>query len=267
MNYDYKLIKLEIEDNIAVLTLNDPGAMNGFSLDMLLEITEAMERIEDQSNGVRCLVMTGAGRAFSSGANLNDPNRKPLVTGKLDSGLFLEKWYMPLFLRLSDLEMPFITAVNGVAAGVGMSFALAGDMILAARSAYFLQAFRHVGLVPDGGATFVIPRLIGKVRAMELMLLGERLPAEKALEWGMISRVYDDADLMPEAMKLARNFAEGPTLSLGIMRKLCWQGLNNTYIEQIYQERKYQRIMGVSEDYREGVTAFKEKRKAKFKGR
>jgi 2-(1,2-epoxy-1,2-dihydrophenyl)acetyl-CoA isomerase len=267
MNYEYKLIKLEIADNIAVITLNDPDALNTFSLNMLIELTEAMEIIEDSSMGVRCLVMTGAGRAFSAGANLNDPARKPLVTGKRDSGLFLEKWYMPIFLRIADLEMPFLTAVNGAAAGVGVSFALAGDMILAARSAYFLQAFRRIGLIPDGGATYVIPRLIGKVRAMELMLLGERLPAEKALEWGMLNRVYDDEQLMPETMKLAKDLAEGPTRSLGMMRKLCWQGLNNTYIEQIYLERKYQRMMGVSEDHQEGVTAFKEKRPPKFRGR
>jgi len=267
MTHDFKLIKLEIADNIAVLSLNNPGAMNSFSLDMLVELTDAMELVEDPANGARCLVMTGAGRAFSAGANLNDPSRKPTITGKHDKGGYLEKWYMPLFLRLSELRMPFITAVNGAAAGVGVSFALAGDMILAARSAYFLQAFRRIGLIPDGGATFVIPRLIGKVRTMELMLLGERLPAEKALEWGMINRVYDDAELMPETMKLAKDLADGPTLALGLMRKACWEGLNNNYIEQVWVERKYQRICGESYDNEEGVLAFKEKRPPKFLGR
>ena len=266
MSYDFKLINLDIEENVAVITLNDPTAMNGFSLNMLVEMTDAMELVEDPANGVRCLVMTGAGKAFSSGANLNDPARKPTITGKQDRGLFLEKWYMPLYLRLADLRFPFLTAVNGACAGVAVSFALAGDMILAARSAYFLQAFRRIGLIPDGGATFVIPRLIGKVRAMELMLLGERLPAEKALEWGMINRVYDDADLMPETMKLAKDLAEGP-FSLGLMRKAVCEGMNNTYIEQIYLERKYQRMCGESYDNAEGVLAFKEKRPPKFLGR
>lgn len=267
MKFDYKLIKLEFTDKIAVLTLNNPDALNAVSLNMIMEITEAMERIEDPQNGIRCLLMTGAGRAFSAGGHLNDPTRKPTVTGKKDVGQVLEKWFTPLFLRFSELSMPFITAVNGVAAGIGMSFALAGDLILAARSTYFLQAFRRIGVIPDGGSTYILPRLIGKARTMELMLLAERLPAEKALEWGMINRIYDDGQLMPQAMLLAKDLACGPTLALGLMRKACWQGLNNSYIEQLRLERKYQIMAVESEDNQEGLTAFKEKRTPKFKGR
>jgi len=264
---NYQEIKLEFVDNVAVLTLNKPDVLNSISRRMIMEMSAAMDWIEDPAQGARCLLLTATGRAFCAGANLNDPERKPSATGKSNSGEVLEKWYNPLFLRMSELNMPFITAINGLAAGVGMSFALAGDLALAARSAYFLQAFRRIGLVPDGGATYTVTRLIGKMRAMELMLLGEKLPMEKALEWGMINRIYDDADLMGEAMKLARSLAEGPTLALGLMRKAAWLGLDNKYMEQLWVERRYQMMAGGSEDFQEGVAAFREKRPAKFKGR
>ena len=148
-----------------------------------------------------------------------------------------------------------------------MSFALMGDMVLAARSAYFLQAFRRIGLVPDGGSTWILPRLVGRARAMELSLMGERLPAETALEWGLINRVYDDAALMDEAMKLARDLASGPTVALGLIRRLYWQSPENSYEQQLDLERQSQKIAGTSEDAREGATAFLEKRPAQFKGR
>jgi 2-(1,2-epoxy-1,2-dihydrophenyl)acetyl-CoA isomerase len=264
---NYEEIKLEFVDSVAVLTLNNPTVLNAISRKMIMEMTDAMGWIEDPAKGARCLLITGTGRAFSAGANLNDPDRNPKGDRRPDSDNVLEKWYNPLFLRLSELKMPCITAINGVAAGVGMSFALAGDLALAARSAYFLQAFRRIGLIPDGGATFTITRLIGKMRTMELMLLGEKLPVEKALEWGMINRIYNDEELMPEAMKLARALADGPTLALGLMRRACWLALDNRYIEQLWVERHYQAIAGKSEDNREGVAAFREKRPAKFKGR
>jgi len=263
----FERIKLEFVDRVALLRLNHPETLNAISIKMIMEISEAMKWIEDPTNGVRCFLMTGMGRAFSSGANLKDPDNEISAAKKNNENNVLEKWYNPFFLRLSKLNMPFITAVNGLAAGVGMSFALAGDMILSARSCYFLQAFRHIGLVPDGGITFVIPRLIGRARALELMLLGQRLSAEKALQWGIINRVYNDKDLMPEAIKLARDLAAGPTLALGMIRKACWESLDNRYIEQLEVEQKYQDIAGRSEDFQEGVAAFKEKRPAVFKGR
>ena len=160
-----------------------------------------------------------------------------------------------------------ITAVNGPAAGVGMSFALMGDMILAARSAFFLQAFRRIGLVPDGGSTWLLPRLVGLARAKELSLLGERLPAEKALEWGLINRVYDDADLMGEATKLAHDLASGPTVSLGQIRSLYNRSFDRSYEEQLDAERWAQLIAGRSADFSEGVAAFLGKRPAEFKGK
>ena len=160
-----------------------------------------------------------------------------------------------------------MTAVNGPAAGAGMSFALMGDMILAARSAYFLQAFRRIGLVPDCGSTWLLPRLVGKARSIELSLMGERLPAEKALEWGLINRVYDDGALMGEAMKLAHELANGPTVALSLIRQLYWESPDNSFEEQLNLEFKSQRVAGAAEDFREGVTAFLEKRPAKFKGK
>jgi 2-(1,2-epoxy-1,2-dihydrophenyl)acetyl-CoA isomerase len=157
--------------------------------------------------------------------------------------------------------------VNGPAAGAGMSFALMGDLILCAKSSYFLQAFRRIGLVPDCGSTWILPRLIGKARAVELSLLGERLPAEKALEWGLINRVIDDAQLAEETKKLAHDLANGPTIALSLIRQLYWESPDNSFEEQINQERQYQGRAGQAADFKEGVTAFLEKRPAKFTGR
>jgi len=261
----YEEIKLEFTDNVAVLTFNNPGALNAISWKMIQEVSSAVEEVEDPANGARCLLLTGAGRAFCSGANLADPEMSK--NKKMDAGEVLEKWYNPLMLKLSEFKMPYITAINGPAVGVGMSFALMGDMVLAARSAYFLQAFRRIGLVPDGGATYILPRLISTVRCMELSLLGERLSAEKALEWGMINRIYDDKDLMPEAMKLARELAAGPSFSLGLIRKAYWMSLENSFIKQLQVERQFQKLAGDSADSHEGIQAFLEKRPAKFQGK
>src|SRR5919112_1335895 len=231
-------------------------------MDMLGGLAEALDTIDDQKSELRCVVLTGAGRAFCTGANLQGRNnQKP---GKSNAGASLEIGFHP-FLR--NLHCPLVTAVNGPAAGAGMSFALMGDMILCARSAYFLQAFRRIGLVPDCGSTWLLPRMIGKARSVELSLMGERLPAEKALEWGLVNRVYDDAVLMAEAMKLAHELANGPTVALSLIRKLYWESPDNSFEDQLNLEFQFQRIAGAAEDFKEGVTAFLEKRPAKFKGR
>ncbi len=262
----YERLKLDIKDNIALLTLNHPEALNAVSMTMLRELGEVIDEIADPAHGARCLVMTGAGRGFCAGANLTDSS-VDRSTGRRDAGEALEKFYHPFLMKLRAIKMPFITAVNGPAAGVGMSFALMGDIVLAARSAYFLQAFRRIGLIPDGGSTYLLPRLVGMRRAMELAMLGEKLPAEKAYEWGMVTRLCDDDTLMDEAMTLAKELASGPTVALGLIRHAFRESLDNTYEEQLHVERMCQREAGYTEDFKEGVQAFVEKRPARFTGK
>lgn len=265
---DFERAKVDVHGRVGVLTLNHPEVMNAVSVEMLKGLIAAMNYIERPGTGLRALVMTGEGRGFCAGANLSGgPSSGDFGPEERDAGAALEVSYHPFLRRLRNLKMPFITAVNGAAAGVGMSFALMGDMVLAAKSAYFLQAFRRIGLVPDGGSTWLLPRLIGLARAKELSLLGERLGAERALEWGLINRVYDDAALMPEALKLAEELASGPTVALGLMRCLYWASPDNTYEEQLNAERQAQKLAGRADDFAEGVSAFQGKRKAEFKGR
>jgi 2-(1,2-epoxy-1,2-dihydrophenyl)acetyl-CoA isomerase len=261
---EFERIRLDIEGPVGVLTLNHPEVMNAVSSEMLGGLMKALDHVADPNNGVRCLLMTGAGRGFCAGANLQPRSEGP--TSARDAGLVLETQYHPFLRRLRELPIPFVTAVSGAAAGVGMSFALMGDLVVCARSAYFLQAFRRIGMVPDGGSTWILPRLVGKARAMELSLLGEKLPAEQALEWGLINRVFDDADLLAKAKALALDLANGPTVSLSLIRRLYWESADNTYEEQLNLERQLQRKAGNSADSREGVRAFLEKRPAKFRG-
>jgi 2-(1,2-epoxy-1,2-dihydrophenyl)acetyl-CoA isomerase len=261
---EFERAKLDIEGPVGIVTLNHPEVMNAVSAEMLGGLMKALDHVEDPKNGVRCILLTGAGRGFCAGANLQPSGGGP--SGSRDAGSVLETQYHPFLRRLRELPIPFVTAVNGAAAGVGMSFALMGDLVLCARSAYFLQAFRRIGLIPDGGSTWILPRLIGKARAMELSLLGERLPAEKALEWGLVNRVFDDADLIAKAKELARDLASGPTVALSLIRRLYWESTDNTYEEQLNLERQMQRKAGNSADFAEGVRAFLEKRPAKFKG-
>jgi 2-(1,2-epoxy-1,2-dihydrophenyl)acetyl-CoA isomerase len=261
----FKHVTLDFDGSVAILRLDHQEVMNAVSMDMLGGLGEALDAIEEKRSEVRCLVLTGAGRAFCTGANLQGRNNvKP---GKVNAGSSLEIGFHPFLRRLRNLHCPIVTAVNGPAAGAGMSFALMGDMILCARSSYFLQAFRRIGLVPDCGSTWLLPRIIGKARSVELSLMGERLPAEKALEWGLVNRVHDDADLMAEAMKLAHDLASGPTIALSLIRKLYWDSSENSFEQQLNLEFESQRIAGSAEDFKEGVTAFLEKRPAKFKGK
>jgi 2-(1,2-epoxy-1,2-dihydrophenyl)acetyl-CoA isomerase len=256
---------LDFDGPVSILRLDHQEVMNAVSLDMLAGLVEALEVVEERRDEVRCLVLTGAGRAFCTGANLQGRNvRQP---GKSGAGAALETAFHPFLRRLRNLHCPLVTSVNGAAAGAGMSFALMGDMILCARSAYFLQAFRRIGLVPDCGSTWLLPRLIGKARAVELSLMGERLSAEKALEWGLVNRVHDDAALWDETMKLAHDLANGPTIALSLIRKLYWESPQNSLEDQLNLEFESQHRAGTTEDFREGVTAFLEKRPAKFRGK
>jgi 2-(1,2-epoxy-1,2-dihydrophenyl)acetyl-CoA isomerase len=260
-------VLLEIRDHVAIMTLNDPSVLNAFGLKMRLDISWALGQVE--TNDARCLMITGAGRAFCSGANLNDPDRPPRdreAEARGEAKSDLETWYNPTFIRLRDLAIPIVTAINGIAAGAGMSLALMGDIRIAAKSASFLQAFARIGLVPDCGSSFVLPRMIGMARAMELSLLADRLPAETALEWGMINRVVDDSELAARSMEMAVRLAEGPA-SLGLIRKMYWASLENSYEQQLDLEARYQLRAGMTEDYSEGVTAFREKRRTRFSGR
>ena len=260
---DFNRVKIDMEDTVAVLSLNHPEVMNAISIDMLEGLGEAMDFIEDKGNNVRCVVFTGTGRGFCAGANLQGRNTGD---GKRGAGSVLESHYHPLLRRMRHLPCPIVTAVNGVAAGAGMSLSLMGDLVTAARSAYFLQAFRRIGLVPDAGSTYILPRRIGTARAMELSLLGEKLPAETALQWGLINRVYDDAVLMGEVKTLAHELANGPTVSLALIRKLYWDSPENSFEEQLDLEFRTQRVAGATGDFKEGVKAFLEKRPAKFTG-
>ena len=262
-------VTLDVEEGLGILTLDDPGTLNAWGLQMREDFAEAVERIENRAAGIRAVVLTGAGRAFSSGANLNDPDAPPRdreAEARGEQPSSLQSYFNPMFLRLRELPIPWVSAVNGVAAGVGMSFALSADLVVMARSAYFLQAFARIGLVPDGGSTYVLPRLIGLRRSLELSLLADRLPAEDALEWGLVTRVVEDNRVMDEALELARRLASGP-MSLGLIRRLYWKSLENDYPTQLGLEAELQSQAGVSKDHEEGVAAFREKRAAVFRGR
>ena len=262
-SFSFPRIRLEIEGGAATLTLAHPEVLNAISAEMLEGMLAGLDVVEEPARAVRCLLMTGEGRAFCAGANLAGVGPR---AGGQDVGSVLETHYHPVFRRLRDLRMPIVSAVNGAAAGVGMSLALMGDMVLAARSAYFLQAFRRIGLVPDGGVTWLLPRLIGTARARELSLLGEKLPADQALAWGLINRVHPDEDLVREARALAADLASGPTRSLAGIRRLYWASPDNTYEQQLDLERSVQREAGRTRDAREGIQAFFEKRKPAFRG-
>jgi 2-(1,2-epoxy-1,2-dihydrophenyl)acetyl-CoA isomerase len=258
--------KLEIDGHVATLVMDHQEVMNAVSTDMLAGLSEALDTVTEKRSEIRCLVLTGAGKAFCTGANLQGRNNEDNQVRR-NAGAALETAFHPFLRRLRDLHCPIVSSVNGPAAGAGMSFALMGDIVICARSSYFLQAFRRIGLVPDCGSTWILPRLIGRARAIELSLLGERLPAEKALEWGLVNRVVDDAALAEETKRLAHDLANGPTVALSLIRRLYWESPENSFEQQIDMEKQSQVAAGRAEDFKEGIAAFLEKRPAKFKGR
>ena len=260
----FKTIEFNVDSGIATLTLNRPDRLNSFNTQMHAEVRTAMKNVHEDG-AIRCLLLTANGRGFCAGQDLSD--RSVSTDGGVpDLGESIEKHYNPLIESIMGLPKPVICAVNGVAAGAGVSIALACDIVLAARSASFIQVFCKIGLVPDSGGTWNLPRAVGLVRAKGLALLGDKLPAEQAEAWGLIWRCVDDDDLQFEAKRLAAHFATQPTLGLGMIKKLLRVSSGNTLSQQLELEKNTQRMLGRSHDYREGVAAFLEKRSPEFKG-
>ena len=257
-------MQLDFIDRVAVLKFNHPEVMNAVGHHMLQDFNEALGELKSRGSDTRALLLTGEGRAFCAGANLQDDG--PKTNGPKEAGASLRSSYHPILFELRGLDMPIVTAGNGAAAGVGMSFAMMGDLVCASKQAYFLQAFARIGLIPDGGATFMLPRLVGWGRAMELSMLAERLPAEQAQEWGLVNRVFDDNDgLQSGAMEVAQRLANGPK-SLSLIRKAYWNTWSNSYEAQLELEAQLQNEAGRSNDFKEGVSAFLQKRDAQFNG-
>ncbi len=259
----YETILFSVDRGVARLTLNRPEKLNSFNTQMHEEVRHALENLN--RSDARVLVLTGAGRGFCAGQDLGDRAVAPGAQG-LDLGESIEKYYKPLILALHRLPMPVIAAVNGVAAGAGANIALACDLVIAARSASFVQAFSKLGLIPDSGGTWTLPRLIGNARALGLTLLGQKLPAEQAAAWGMIWQCVDDAELSATVDALALQLAVAPTRGLAATKAAIRGGWQRSLAEQLDIERDVQRELGRSADYAEGVAAFTEKRAPLFKG-
>lgn len=261
----YETILFDRRDGVAKITLNRPGQLNAFTAKMHEELRALLREIADDAE-TRAILLTGAGRGFCAGQDLQEVKPSDAGAGR-DLGQRLDRNYNRLIRTLRALEKPVIAAVNGVAAGAGANLALACDIVLAARSASFIQAFSRIGLVPDSGGSHVLPRRVGEARATALFMLGDSVSAEQAEAWGMIWKCVDDAALAGDAQALAARLAAFPTKSLGLIKRLMNASAANNLDQQLDLERDLQRIAGSSEDYREGVAAFREKRKPSFKGR
>ncbi len=261
----YETILFEVADGVGKLTLNRPDRLNSFTVAMHHEVADVLTRIESDGD-IRAMLLTGAGRGFCAGQDLADrsvaPGDKPV-----DLGESVERFYAPLIRRLSELDKPVVCAVNGVAAGAGANIALACDIVIAARSAKFIQSFANIGLIPDSGGTWVLPRLVGLARALGLALTGEPLGAEKAEAWGLIWKCVEDAELETEALGLARRFATGPTRGLAATKHAIRASSLKALSDELEIERDLMRDLGASADYQEGVAAFMAKRTPAFTGR
>jgi len=259
-------VLFEIQSGVATVTLNRPDRLNALNEDIHTGLRAAFSRIETDET-IRAVLLTGAGRGFCAGADLMQSLAGVQSTTKRDLGATLERDYNPLIRRMRALPKPIVTAINGVAAGAGMNIGLAGDIILAARSASFTQAFIRIGLLPDAGGTYFLPRLIGDARARALAMLGDTITAEQAEQYGLIYKLFDDAQLHEEALKLAQNLAAKPTQALAAMKSALNEAALNTLDAQLDLERDLQRKLGYTPDFAEGVTAFIEKRPAQFTGK
>ena len=257
----YEMIRTERQGDVLVLTLNRPERLNAAPPQMFEEIGHAIENLD----GARAVLITGEGRAFCSGADLAGRDQAQVSPAERAKNSLTHS-YNPTMLKIAHAWVPIVSAVNGPAAGIGCSLALAADFCIAGESAYFLQAFVNIGLVPDGGASWMLARLVGKARATEMMLLGERVYGPKAAEWGLIHKCVPDVVLMEEAMALATRLAAGPTVALGLMRQGLAAALESEYAAAMAGEAERQSIAGQTEDAREGAISFLQKRKAQFKG-
>ncbi|MBA3510473.1 2-(1,2-epoxy-1,2-dihydrophenyl)acetyl-CoA isomerase PaaG [Sphingomonas sp.] len=258
----YETIDFKTDGGIARITLNRPDKLNSFNVAMHQELREVLR---DHLDDVRVVVLTGAGRAFCAGQDLNE--RAVGADHPVDLGVTVETCWNPLIRRLGALSQPLIARVNGVAAGAGANLALACDMVIAARSAKFIQSFTAIGLVPDSGGSWILPRLVGQARALGLALTGEPLSADQAAEWGLIWKAVDDEALDSEVDALATKLASLPPLGLAETKKLIRSTWSRTLDQELTEERNEMRRLGFTEDYREGVAAFLEKRAANFTGR
>lgn len=266
---DYDTLSLAFDAGAALLTLRRPEKLNSFTVRMHQELRAAFDAIEQAVDGpqrLRALVITGAGRAFCAGQDLAERRRAPGAPPP-DLGQSLRQNYNPLIGRIAALPLPVIAAVNGVAAGSGANLALACDLVIAARSASFIQPFARVGLIPDAGGTWALPRLVGMARAKGLALLGERLGAEQALQWGLIWQVVEDAELIPSALALARRLAGQATCSFALQKRAFAESLANDLAAQLELEAQLQAEAAATADYREGVASFLERREPVFGGR
>jgi 2-(1,2-epoxy-1,2-dihydrophenyl)acetyl-CoA isomerase len=256
----YETIRYEVQNNVAWLTLNRPDKLNAFTEQMNKEITNALKQAA-KDDKVRSLVITGAGRAFCSGEDLGG------VTEEMNHGEVLRTRYAPMMKALYYLEKPVVAAVNGVAAGAGISLALACDFRLVSEKASFVEAFIHVGLIPDAGNLYYLPRLIGHAKALELAVLGEKISAQKAAELGLATAVVSEAAWEEEVQRFAERLAAMPTKAIGLIKRLLRESWHYAFEEYLEKEAYGQRIAGLTQDHREGIRAFFEKRKAVFQGK
>jgi len=262
----YENILYDVDGGIAKITMNKPDHLNPLGIDVVAELTAAFDAAEADA-AVRAVILTGSGRGFSAGANLTAIDGEDIDLNDIDVAKSLDDSYNPMIRKMRRMQKPIVAAVNGVAVGAGLGLALACDMVIAGRSALFSLIFTKIGLMPDAGGTFFVSRKIGIARAMGMALTAEQISAEKAEAWGLIWQCVDDEDLMAEAETLAASFANGPTRAYGMIKKSMYAGLANSLDEQLDLESTYQGWLGKTHDFKEGVTAFVEKRAAKFEGR
>ncbi len=261
---NYENIEFTSDDAIARITLNRPDKLNSFTAAMHAELSDALSKAEGQ--GARVLVLTGKGRGFCAGQDLSE-REMSAGSAPVDLGATIEKYYAPLVRRLRALPLPVVVGVNGVAAGAGANLALAGDIVIAKQTASFIQPFCRLGLLPDTGGTYALPRLVGHARAMGLSLLGEKLSAEQAAQWGLIWQCVPDDQFDARLEELARHFATAPTKGLAYTKQALNQSLANSLDDQLDLERDLMRELGASADYAEGVSAFLGKRQPVFEGK